>query len=140
MRIESKDGSNSIATVEVVEGPCRLDQVPPIDAALGVRGVTVRRSPDMFGGNTNVPCIIKIVSVDARSVTVTATVQWYVGAWTRSHCADNSNCCPKAEVTTGTFNRWEFTQNVIDVSFTDGVDAGYEAGIVDGGAIDGAID
>lgn len=140
MQIETVDGSRSIATAEVVEGPCSVAEGASFDAALGVRGVTVSRKLSGFGGDTSEPCIINVVSVDGRSVTVTATVQLYVSSSSLSHCADNSNCCSKAEVTSGTSERWEFTQNVIEVSFTDGVDAGYDAGIVDGGAIDGAID
>ena len=137
MQIESLDGSNSIATAEVVHGPCSVVPGVSIDAAPGRRAVTIERRAVLVVADHGDQCLIKVVSVDGRTASVTATVAWYVNPSTAYHCSDNSNCCPQAGVVPYTLQRWEFTQKAIEVSFAD---ASYDAGAVDGGVLDGAID
>jgi hypothetical protein len=136
MQIQTNDGS--IAAVEVVQGPCRERAgYGPYDAAPGAPSVTIERNTTSgLAAGTSDPCTIKIVALDGRCTTITATVTYHVGATTK-HCADNSNCCPQSQVASFTFQRWEFTESVMQVSFGDaGTCAGYDAGIVDAAAVD----
>ena len=68
------------------------------------------------------PCVMDVVSVDGRSVTVTATVEYHHKV--HQHCVENNNCCPKAEL------EWvgiqEFSPSVQTVSFSEALDASVE--------------
>lgn len=108
-----------------------------------------------YAAGTSDPCTIRVISLDGHCVTVTVTMVWYEAGSTRQHCSDNSNCCPKSQADSFKFQRWEFAQRVIQVSFGDEMCAGYDASVVDpgfvdagfvdagaldGGAVDSAID
>jgi hypothetical protein len=101
---------------------------PDASASGGYSQVTVYMRSSLFidsavpvGGEPD-PCVIDVVSVDGRSITVTATVEYHYKVL--QHCGLNDNCCPKAEL------EWvgiqEFSPSVQTVSFSGALDASVE--------------
>jgi hypothetical protein len=135
VQIQTSDGSASIAAVKVIEGGCSVYLPGVPDASPGVRWVTVSRGYVDKGA----PCLLEIVAVNGNFVVVTAAAT-YQNLGSGVHCTGNANCCPKSGLETYSTSRWEFTQKVIQVSFGADVSAGYDAGVVDGNALDGGLD
>jgi hypothetical protein len=146
-------GPDSIAAIEVVEGPCkRKTSYSPYDASPGVPAVTIERDTgSAYFAGPGGSCTIELVSRDGRCVTVTAAAEYHEGP-TMYHCTDNTtNCCPQSQVMPFIVQRWEFTESVLKISFADApLCAGADAGVVDAaivaadgvdaGVLDSAID
>lgn len=135
VQIQTSDGAASIAAAKVIQGGCSVYLPGLLDAAPGVSSVTVSRGYVDKGD----PCVLEIVAVNGSSVVVTAAAT-YQELGSGLHCVGNSNCCPKSSLETYSVSRWEFTQTVIRVSFDAAVHAGFDAGAVDGSALDSALD
>lgn len=121
---------DDIAAVEVVEGPCT--------GRGSGDSVTIQRNTGSgWTTGSGDPCTIKLVSRDGRCLTVVATMVYFEGNTVISHCSDNSNCCPRSQVASGTFNHWEFAESEMEISFVGApLCAGYDAGVVDAAAVD----
>ena len=132
LTIQTSDGSPTIASINFRIGASGCSSLsiekPDASANGGYSQVTVYMQSDAFPdsavpvGAEPDPCVVDVVSVDGRSVTVTATVEYHHKV--HQHCVENNNCCPKAEL------EWvgsrEFSPSVQTVSFSGGLDASVE--------------
>ena len=132
LTIQTSDGSPTIASVNFRIGASGCSSLsiekPDASANGGYSQVTVYMRSSLFidsavpVGAEPDPCVIDVASVDGRSITVTATVEYHHKVL--QHCVRNDNCCPKAEL------EWvgiqEFSPSVQTVSFSEALDASVE--------------
>jgi hypothetical protein len=140
MYIYTSDGTDSIATATVLEGPCKATLGPRAwsDASAGSRSVTIEAN---LSGKTcdptiSYPCWIQIGSVDGRCLPIEVAFRC-TGVTKTRHCSDNSDCCRSSEVREVSLWNWSFTESSMQLSFPDaGACAGYDAGASDLGGVD----
>lgn len=132
LTIQTSDGSPTIASVNFRIGASGCSSLsiekPDASASGGYSQVTVDMRSSLFIDSAVPvsaepdPCVMDVVSVDGRSITVTATVEYRHKVL--QHCVRNDNCCPKAEL------EWvgiqEFSPSVQTVSFSEALDASVE--------------